>query len=293
MARTALLATGLNGLVGSKLKQVFAESYDFDTLDISHPEHPVDITNYDQVLEMFARSQANAVVHLAAYTDVTGAWEQRDDTTGLAYRVNVLGTANVTKAAKETHKHLIHISTAYVFDGEKTEPYVETDPVHAIEWYGQTKAEAEQIVQQSGIDWTILRIDQPFRSDPFAKKDIAHRIIEGLKAGTLYPQFTDHFFGPTFIDDFVKIIDWVIRTKTTGLFHASNGEQWSDFEFAQLIQRTHQLPGKVKPGNLAEYLKTLNRPYQRNTALNSQKLLSQLDFPVHSIEAAIKQVVIE
>lgn len=287
-----LLVTGLKGLVGSKLGSLFAHTYAFESLDISDPETPVDITNLDQVLTSFQKSSAAYVVHFAAFTDVNAAWQQRDDKSGPAYKVNVVGTENIVAAAERTDKHVIHISTAYVFDGEKTTPYTESDEPHALEWYGQTKLLAEQRVLAAQTPTTILRIDQPFRSDPFARPDIVHKIAAGIKAGTLYPQFTNHFFGPTYIDDFAKVIDWVIRTNATGLFHASSGEQWSDYDFATLINETHHLGGEVKPGDLTEYLKTVQRPYQKNTALDVSKLQTALDFSLTPITTAVTQTVL-
>lgn len=287
---TSIIATGLNGLVGSKFVELFSPAYQFDRLDASDKENPVDITNFEQVMAVFSRSQAQSVVHLAAYTNVSGAWEQRDDKSGPAYMVNVEGTRNIVKACQETGKHLIHISTAYVFNGEKADRYVETDPVSPIEWYGQTKAWAEEVVTNSNLDWTILRIDQPFRSDPFPKLDLAHRIVAGLRDGSLYPQFIDHFFGPTLIDDFAKVIDWSARTKSGGIFHATSGEKWSDFDFASLINQQLQVGGVVNPGLLADYLKTLHRPYQKNTALNNDKLLAQLDFDLLSVAEAVSLI---
>lgn len=289
-SKKSIIATGLNGLVGSKFEQLFGDVYDFDRMDASAKENPIDITNLSQVISIFERSSAQAVIHLAAYTNVTGAWEQTGDKTGPAYFVNVEGTKNIIKACQETGKHLIHISTAYVFDGKNQEMYVETDAMSPIEWYGQTKAWAEEAVVNSNIDWTILRIDQPFRSDQFPKIDTAHRIIAGLREGKLYPQFEDHFFGPTFIDDFAKVLDWCVRRKPTGLFHASSGEKWSDYDFATAINQILLLNGRVEAGHLSEYLKTLGRPYQQNTALNNQKLKSVLDFELLSVREAIAKI---
>jgi dTDP-4-dehydrorhamnose reductase len=287
---TAVLGTGLSGLVGSRLVQDFSDTYQFQNLDLSNPTQPVDITNAEQVLNIFNQSSAQFVVHFAAFTDVTKAWEQRDDTNGVAYKVNVTGTENIVQAAAQTGKHLIHISTAYVFNGEKTEMYTEEDALSPIEWYGKTKAIAEERVQASNGKWTILRIDQPFRSDSFPKLDIVHKVMQGLKEKTLYPQFTNHFFGPTYINDFAKVIDWVIRTQTTGLFHASSGEKWSDFDFATAINEVAKLGSEVKPGDLDAYLKTVNRPYQRNTAMDCSKLHQLLDFTPTSIKTALSQV---
>jgi dTDP-4-dehydrorhamnose reductase len=289
--KTSVVGTGLNGLVGSKFVEDFAEFYNFENLDISDPMNPTDITNYDQVIRAFSSSTAHSIVHFAAFTDVTKAWEQKDDKNGLAYRVNVVGTENIVKAAKETGKHLVHISTAYVFDGEKNEMYTEEDQVHPIEWYGQTKAWAEEKIQESdGKNWTILRIDQPFRPDTFSRPDTVHRIITGLQTGKLYPQFTNHFFGPTFIPDFARVIDWVIRTKATGIFHATAGEQWTDYDFAQAINEVLQLKGTVEKGDLHNYLKTLSRPYQRNTALDSSKIKQVIDFEMRTVKEAIQAI---
>lgn len=283
-----IIGTGLNGLIGSKLLADFGTTYEFANIDRLDEKNPIDITNFEQVNRFIAEQPAPVIVHFAAFTDVTKAWDQRGDLEGVAYQVNVIGTKNIVKAAADHGKHVIHISTAYVFDGQKETSYLETDPVKPIEWYGETKAIAETEVMKSSGAWTILRIDQPFRSDEFPKVDLAHRIIAGLKGGKLYPQFDDHFIGPTFIDDFVKVIDWVIRTRTTGLFHASSGEKWSDFEFANLVNSTLGLHQTVSRGHLAEYLKTLQRPYQQNTALNCEKLVSQLDFKPHTIAEAIQ-----
>jgi dTDP-4-dehydrorhamnose reductase len=214
-----LIGTGLNGLIGSKLVTDLADDYHFLSLDISDPDQPVDITDYDQIMAACQDTHASALIHLAAYTNVTAAWEQRGDKSGLAYQVNVEGTKNIIKACQQLDLHLIHMSTAYVFDGQKDQMYVEDDPVNPIEWYGRTKAWAEEAIQASdNLTWTILRIDQPFRSDPFPRLDVVHRIIHGLQNDDLYPQFTNHYLGPTFIDDLVNVIQWKIEHQKTGLY---------------------------------------------------------------------------
>jgi len=287
MQKQALLGTGMNGLVGSKFKQLFQTKYSFASLDIRDKTNPVDITQADQVMQAVAISDAKALIHLAAFTNVNAAWEQNGDKNGLCYQVNVNGTKNIIDACQAHDKHLIHISTAYVFDGEKQGLYTEEDNAHPIEWYGQTKWEAEQLVMNSDINWTILRIDQPFRLDPFEKTDIAHRIMQGLKDNSLHPMFTNHWFGPTFIEDFAKVLDYFVRTGSTGLFHATSGEKWTDYEFATAIKQALELPGEVKRGNLADYLAALERPYQKNTALDNSKLEQVLDFELKEIDAVI------
>lgn len=288
--KTPLLTTGLNGLIGSRFALDFGETYEFDNLDLRDAQQPTDIINYDQVLKRFQNSKATHVVHLAAYTDVTGAWQQTDDTNGAAYKVNVVGTENIVKAAEATRKRIIYVSTAYVFDGEKKELYTEQDQPKPIEWYGKTKWLAEEVVKKSTAPWTVLRIDQPFRSDSFEKVDTVHRVIQGIKEGKLHPQFTNHYFGPTYVNDFGKVLDFVVRTSPTGIYHASSGESWTDFEFAKLINETLKLGGDIKEGDLEAYLAKSERPYQRNTAMNTEKLVKILDFKQKTIREAMTEV---
>lgn len=286
--KPVVAVTGGKGLVGSRFVSDFAEKYDFLHLDISDPATPVDITKFDQVMDALENKGVAGIVHFAAYTDVTGAWKQTGDKNGIAYQVNVVGTETMVQAANELNAQLIHISTSYVFDGEKEGLYIEDDQMNPIEWYGHTKAWAEEAVQKGAKNWTILRIDQPFRPDTFPKADIVQRLLSGLKEGKLYPQFTDHYFGPTFIPDFAKVLDWALRTKTAGLFHASSGEKWSDYNFACAVAEAHGFDAAtIKQGSLAEYLQTSERPYQKNTAMSVEKLKSVLDFELNSVSSAL------
>lgn len=285
-----VIVTGANGLIGSSFCSMLQNSYDLVTFDISNPDNPVDITNEKSVLSAVAATKASFIVHFAAFTDVTAAWQQTNDTSGSAYKVNVVGTQNLVKACNQTGKHLINISTSYVFDGEKEEQYTESDNPNPIEWYGKTKALAEEYIQNNANTWSIFRIDQPFKATAATKLDLPHKIAAELKTGTLFPQFDDHYFGPTWIPDFVKTLDWAIRTSATGLYHASSGETWSNYQFATAIAELLDKPNTVTASKLSDYLKANNRPYQKNTALNCEKLFSQIDFSFTSIKDALKQV---
>ena len=288
ISKQIILGTGLTGLVGTRVVNLLNDQYDWINLDIAHPTHPVDITNLESVKKAVSHYRPTALLHCAAFTDVTGAWQQTGDKDGLCYRVNVLGTQNIAHVCQELNVHLIHLSTAYVFDGAKASPYVESDQPNPIEWYGQTKLWAEEEIQKINPTHTILRIDQPFRPDPYPKLDAVHRIMAGLKNQTLYPQFTDHFFGPTYIDSLATIIDEVIKQRLTGLYHATNNESWTDYDFASQIAELMGLENAVKKGSLVDYLKTTNRPYQKNTALDCGKITKKIKLKPTPIIEALK-----
>lgn len=269
----SVLGTGLSGLVGSKLVELLSDQYKFENLDLSRG---VDILNESQVREYVNKSDAQVLIHMAAFTDVTKAYEETGNTDGVTYKVNVIGTRNVVKAVNEAGKYLIHLSTAYVFDGQKEVPYVETDACNPIEWYGQTKLWAEEEVMNAGGKYSILRIDRPYRLDDFPKKDILHKVMEKLQTNTLPPQFTDTSWTPTSIEVFCDWMRQIMNKQPQGIYHATTEPVFSDYTFALWVKDKYQLPGEVKQGSLAGYLKSSNRPYQKNTALDTTKLISIL-----------------
>ncbi len=266
---TSILGTGLSGLVGSKFVALYKDQFQFQNLDLSNG---VDILNETQVNSAFEKSDAPVVVHFAAYTDTQKAFEQNGDKEGPAYKVNVIGTRNIATACKNTGKYLIHISTAYVFDGTKAGKYEETDEVHPIEWYGQTKAWAEEEVQKICTAYSILRIDRPYRLDEFPKLDILHKIKAQLEQGSLPPQFADTAWTPTSIEKFSKMLAWVANAKPNGIFHTTTEPEYSDYTFACFVRDYYRMQGEVVKGSLEEYLKTHPRPYQKNTALDTTKI---------------------
>ncbi len=285
-----VLITGGGGLVGTKFINAYKDVHELVQPATANGSR-VDITDEKQLQQAFDEAGAlDGVLHLAAYTDVNGAFAQTDDKNGSAWKVNVLGTKIIAHECARRGIYLIHVSTAFVFDGEKNEPYVENDLPHPIEWYGLTKHEAEKEVMSSGAKSVILRIDQPFSPEPSAKVDTLWRVIKGLQEGTLYPQFTTHYFGPTVIEELAKVFDFCLRARPTGIYHASSGERWSDFEFATMVKETLGLPGEVREGDLEKYLASTKRPYQRNTAMDTSKLKEILDFPLTSVREAVARV---
>ncbi len=264
-----ILGTGLSGLVGSKFVDTNKELHEFQNLDLTSG---VDILNESQVHNAFEKSDANVIVHFAAFTDTQKAFEQQGDKNGSAYQVNVIGTQNVARAAKATGKYLVHISTAYVFDGNKVGKYVEEDEMHPIEWYGQTKAWAEEAVHEHAGEYSILRIDRPYRLDEFPKLDILHKVKSQLEAGKLPPQFDDTSWTPTSIEKFSKLLAWVCMNKPTGIFHTTTEPEYSDFTFAQFVKQYYRIDRGVQRGSLQTYLESHPRPYQRNTSLDTSKI---------------------
>jgi dTDP-4-dehydrorhamnose reductase len=262
--------TGLSGLVGSKIVEALSDRYRFVNLDLSRG---VDILN-SETLEKVIQEEGPgvALIHLAAFTDVNAAQEQNGDTSGPAYQVNVVGTENIARLCKQHGLHLIHISTSYVFDGSKTEAYTEEDTPNPSEWYGATKLEAEKIIEHLLPDSTILRISFPYRKDDFPKLDMWRKIVAALQEGKTGPFFSDHRFTLTPLDWFTKVMDWAIREKPTGIFHATTEKIYTDFDLAREIAQEIGATQELQAGSLVEYNATASRQYQVNLVLSNEKL---------------------
>lgn len=268
-----IIGTGLSGLVGSRIVELLTDhkfvDYSLATgISILDPKQLEEATEKNPDFDCF--------LHLAAFTDTAQAWAQNGDKNGLCYQLNVVGTQNIIDLCKKYNKHLIHISTDFVFDGNKEGAYAEEDIPNPIEWYGATKYEAEKLVLSSGIPATIIRLAYPYRAVFADKKDLVRRVIDALTTNTLYPMFTDQITTLTFIDDIAMGMKYFIENKPTGIFHLVSSSYQSPYEMCQKIAEIWGFdPKLVRQGSLAEYVKNMpagSRPWQKNQAISNEKI---------------------
>ena len=208
-----IILTGATGLVGSRFVELYGSEFEISNLDLATG---VDITDETQVDSFIKDHPANTLIHLAAFTDTTKAEAEQGNKEGICYRVNVLGTKNIAKACRKYNLHLIHVSTDFVFDGTKTTPYSENDPVSPLGWYGTTKAIAESVVAEIGGSYAIARLSYPYRANFDLKPDLIVKIRQGLVANTLPPQFSDTEITPTFVDDIAASFATLAKKQLTG-----------------------------------------------------------------------------
>ena len=129
-----VLVTGAGGQLGrAALRELGADGIGLRRADL-------DVTDAAAVLAAAVQHQPTLILHAAAWTDVDGAETDRDG----AYRANVLANRHVAEAAKAVGARLVTVSTDFVFDGHKREPYVESDATGPISYYGETKLLGEQ-----------------------------------------------------------------------------------------------------------------------------------------------------
>lgn len=286
-----IAGSGLDGLVASRFGELFGNQYEIANASISTG---IDITNLT-ALERFLNDHRPACfIHAAAFTNVNEAYNQRGDRSGSCYLVNVTGTANVARLCAELKIPLIHLSTDYVFDGTKETAYTETDQPHPLEWYGETKALAEQAVNESGAKAMILRLAFPYRAHFDAKPDIVAKLRAALTAGQLNPQFDDTLITPTFIDDIATAIQHSITRFVPGTYHTVGSQSLSNFDLAKLVATTFGLNEKmVTAGSLTEYLKNNERPFHRRLELSNAKFSQAYQMSFATVTAGLNSVKVQ
>ena len=288
MEKVKIIGTGLSGLVGSRITELLKNKYNFVDFSL---DSGIDILNDKALREAFNKNKdAEVVLHLAAFTDTSAAWQERGDKEGLCYRLNVLGTKNIVGLCRKYNKYLIYISTDFVFDGKKRGKYTEEDRPSPIEWYGQTKHWGEREVLKAKIPVAIVRIAFPFRAEFDVKKDVVRKMVEGLKNKTLYPMFSDQVVTPTFIDDIAWGLDYFIKNKPVGIYHLVGSTSLSPYQMAKLVAQVFGFDeDSVKKGSLLDYQKSQpqgSRPWQKNLVLSNKKITA-LGIKMLSFEEAL------
>ncbi|HKP88473.1 MAG TPA: dTDP-4-dehydrorhamnose reductase [Thermoleophilaceae bacterium] len=220
-----VLVTGAGGMLGHDVVRA-AEYVNHDVVALGHAE--LDVTDGRRVRRTFARLAPDAVVNCAAWTDVDGAEE---DPIG-ATKVNEQAPRHVAAAAAEIGAVIVQPSTDYVFDGEKGEPYVESDTTHPISIYGATKLAGEHGVVEANPRHFIVRTSWLFGSNGGNFVETMLRL--GRELGEVVV-VRDQVGCPTYTGHLADAIVRLLDGDDYGLHHIAGGGECSWFEFAMAI----------------------------------------------------------
>jgi len=254
-----ILITGASGLVGSRFVELYADKYELITP--SYPEF--DLTKKETIKKYLDQKTPDVVIHLAAYTNVSEAENQRRDKNADCWKINVEGTESLISLVDSKKTHFIHISTDYVFSGseEKPGPYKEDENPETDEskltWYGFAKAEAERVVKKHcGDQTTILRLIYPVRARYDEKSDYLRKPLSLFDQGKLYPMFKDQQVTITYIDEASLALEKIIEKRALGIYHACTSNTSTPFELiTYLIEKARRTKDAVKPSTLDEFIK--------------------------------------
>jgi len=255
-----ILVTGSNGMLGKDLLPLLQERHE----SVSLTRAEADITNQLQVQRAIKNARPEVVIHAAAMTAVDDC-ELRPE---LAFKVNAEGTRHVAAVCAELGVPMFYVSTDYVFDGDKAEPYVETDKVHPVSVYGKSKLEGENHVRTLLRQFWIARTSWVF--GPFGR-NFVEAILGKARQGATLQVVDDQVGCPTYTADLAKKITEIVERGCPGLYHVSNQGSCSRFEFAREILRQSGLdPALVLPVPTSASDRPARRP--ANSRLANRKL---------------------
>ena len=284
-----ILITGANGQLGHEMQRVAKESNDnYIFTDVAEGYENLDITDLEAIRKMVKANNIEIIVNCAAYTNVDRA-ESDFDTANL---INNTAAGNLATAMKEVEGTLIHVSTDYVFQGDRNIPCREDWHTNPLGVYGKTKLAGEKAIEATGCQHIILRTAWLYSQ--WGKNFV--KTMQSLTASkdSLKVVF-DQVGTPTFAGDLADAIAHIINTRQldkTGIYHFSNEGVCSWFDFAKIICELSGNTCDIQPCYSEEFPSPVKRPHF--SVLDKSKLKSTFGIRVpywtDSLKKCIKQL---
>jgi dTDP-4-dehydrorhamnose reductase len=289
------LITGSNGLLGQKLIYTLLKRNDIKIIATSIGENrikhkegytyvPLDITDKAQVNSVIEKYKPDVIINTAAMTNVDACESKHNECTAL----NVNAVQYLIDAIGKSSTHFIHLSTDFVFDGEKGSEYVETDTPNPLSYYAQSKYEAEKIIEKSNVKWAIVRTIIIYGMvDNMSRSNIVLWAKDALTKGQKINVVDDQFRSPTLAEDLADGCISIADKGATGIYHLSGSETMSVLDLVYTVADFWQLDK-----NLINPIKsnTLNQPAKRppRTGFVIDKAKRELGFSPHSFQDGLK-----
>ncbi len=233
-----ILITGSNGLLGQKLVYNLINRKDVKVIATSVGENrlikregyiyeSLDITSKSEVEKIIQKHKPDAIINTAAMTNVDACETNREE----CWALNVTAVRNFVDAIKQEPIHFVHLSTDFIFDGEKGSEYLETDIPNPQSYYALSKWEGEKIVQQSKIRWAIARTIIVYGIvDNMSRSNIVLWAKDALTKGQKINVVDDQFRSPTLSEDLAAGCISIIDKGATGIYNLSGKETMSVLE---------------------------------------------------------------
>ncbi|MFZ7113650.1 MAG: dTDP-4-dehydrorhamnose reductase [Desulfatiglandales bacterium] len=248
-----ILILGSKGMLGSECCNVLGQEYEM----ISPDRKELDIRSWDMVIESLHRISPKIIINCAGFTDVD-ACEKEDF---LVRKINIEGPRNLAQGSARFNCKLIHISSDYVFNGQKTvpQPYFEDDATAPLSAYGRSKLESEIAVKENAPNYIILRTGwlygrhrknfvRSFLANVFDKKGKAVKIVN------------DQFGSPTWAYRLALQIKTMLEGDALGTYHVTTEGYCSRLEFARHILDRLRIDVDLEPCSMKDCSQSAKRP---------------------------------
>lgn len=266
-----ILVTGGSGRIGYEFFEHLANARNdvictFLKHQLDIPKaRKADLTNKENVMSLIGNEKPDIVIHTAALTNVDLCETDRK----LADLQNVEVTKNVIDACIKTRSKIIFLSSPFVYSGRKN-LYTEDDKTDPINYYGITKAKSEKHVVDSGLDYLIIRTDQPYNwIKPWQSDNQVTKVLKNLEKGKSYDDLTDWHNTPTFIPDIVNATLRLIQNDKIGIYNIVGPDYISRYNWSLTIADVFGKDSNlIKPINSHKLNLTAKRP---NANLSNKK----------------------
>ncbi|MFH1350183.1 MAG: dTDP-4-dehydrorhamnose reductase [Pseudomonadota bacterium] len=250
-----VLMYGGSGMLGSDCKEVLSK--DFQVFAPTRKE--LDITKWDHVIEHLHLNSPDIVLNCAGFTDVDAC--EKEELEFLVRKVNVEGPRNLAQGSARFNCRLIHVSSDYVFSGQKTipQPYFEDDPADPISAYGKSKMESETAIRENASDYLIIRTGWLYgiNGKNFIKSVLSNTL--GNKRETI-KVVDDQVGSPTWTYRVALQIKALMKSSAKGTYHATSEGYCSRFEYAKYLFKKLKLKVAVKSCSSKSYPQMARRP---------------------------------
>ena len=282
-----ILITGAKGQLAKSLSLYLKKNYEIFSLD----KNELDITDLSNIEKNISKLKPNIIINTAAYTKVDLA----ETNYQIAHQINSIGPKNLSKVIKNMNIYLIHISTDFVFDGNKSGEYNENDKTNPISVYGKTKLIGEEEIIYHLKNYMIFRVSWLYGP---ASNNFIFKIIDQIKKNNKLTVVNDQFGRPTSTLDLSILISQAIKKISNnnfknGLYHYSDGGAVvSRYKIAEYIvnnlTNTNFLASEIIPTSSND----INLPAKRlyNSSLSLNKTLKEFKVKETNWENSILKV---
>lgn len=269
-----IVLVGANGMLAGMVRERAPQGSRFHLLDL--PDF--DLRDQGQVIDVISSLDPEVIINCAAYTNVDGAESEHD----LAMSVNGTAVGYLAEAALVADSTLVHVSTDYVFDGQATVAYTESDPPNPQSAYGRSKLAGEQAIINSDLEkYFIIRTSWLYGP---GGSNFVETILRLAAEREELRIISDQVGSPTYTADLAAAIFRLLATSASlqppasslyGLYHFANEGHCSWYEFASAViaeARNRKLPLKVRdiePIRTEDYPLPATRP--ANSLLDKSK----------------------